>query len=78
MMKDDGTGATTCGRRRLQCTDSGAAANTLVAFYISTRIVIRRGAISGDSHRHNEPVRECLVLFGEAIQAAALPLITCG
>ena len=66
-MKDDGTGGDAiAGDGLFSATIPGQAANTLVAFYISATdsnsAAARFPAIRAGN---NEPVRECLVLFGD-------------
>jgi regulation of enolase protein 1 (concanavalin A-like superfamily) len=66
-MKDDGTGGDTiAGDGVFSAIIPGQAANTLVAFYISATdsnsAAARFPAIRA---ANNEPVRECLVLFGD-------------
>ena len=67
-MKDDGTGGdAVAGDGIFSATIPGQAANQVVAFYISAAdsnsVASRFPAIrAGD----NEPVRECLVMFGDA------------
>jgi regulation of enolase protein 1 (concanavalin A-like superfamily) len=66
-MKDDGTGGDTiAGDGVFSATISGQVANTVVAFYVSATdsnaVATRFPTIRAGN---NEPVRECLVLFGD-------------
>lgn len=66
-MKDDGTGGDAiAGDGIFSATIPGQTANTLVAFYISATdsnsVATRFPAIRSEN---NEPVRECLILFGD-------------
>jgi regulation of enolase protein 1 (concanavalin A-like superfamily) len=72
-MKDDGTGGDAiAGDGVFSATIPGQSANTLVAFYVSATdsnsVATRFPAIRAGN---NEPIRECLVLFGDGNPAGS-------